>query len=188
MAIQEWTPSGRSPELVIAQFGKRMEWRFFTHPRTGEEITFLFYGRRNGAVIFPLTKDHMVVAVRQFRAGAGTILLELPAGIAEFTHEETVTIARRELLEETGYQAEEMILVGGQWLDATSSSTYDSFFLALGCEKVQEPRPNAMEEIETILVPLQEWWRMVEQQEIKESGSKGATHDSRPYLRERGLL
>src|SRR5690349_13334476 len=51
-----------------------------------------------------LTDSDEVVFVRQYRHGAGTLSLELPAGVID-AGEEPVTAARRELLEETGFEA-----------------------------------------------------------------------------------
>ena len=188
MAIQKWEQSGRPDDVVSERHRRKVLWRYYIHPKLNREVDFLRFEQGNGSAILPVTKEGMVVAVRQFRPGAGQILTELPAGIEDFEGEEPIEVARRELLEETGYQAEEMILVGGQWVEATNLSIYASFFLALGCEKVKEPILDPMEDIEVILVPLQEWIRMVEQQEIVDSSSKSATYDSMRYLREREVL
>ena len=188
MAIREWELSGRPDDVVVKKYGKTVLWRHYLHPKLNQEVDFLRLEQGNGSAILPVTREGMVVAVRQFRPGAGQILTELPAGTGDFAGEEPTEVARRELLEETGYQADEMILVGGQWPEAANLSMFVSSFLALGCEKVQEPTLGHMEDIEVVLIPFREWIRMVEYQEIRESSSKGATYDSMRYLRERGFL
>jgi ADP-ribose pyrophosphatase len=57
-----------------------------------------------GAVIVPLLDDGSVVLVRQFRYPLGRYILELPAGKLD-KNEAPDRAARRELAEETGYDA-----------------------------------------------------------------------------------
>src|SRR5450432_4250503 len=51
-----------------------------------------------------LTPDRQVVLVRQYRHGFGGASLELPAGVIE-PSEAPIDAARRELLEESGFEA-----------------------------------------------------------------------------------
>jgi len=128
----------------------------------------------------------MVVAGYQFMQGANKVTLELPAGRADFEGESAVEGARRELLEETGYSAEELVPLGPPlYLDTRSSWTRNFLFLALGCAKVQEPEGS--EEIDPILIPLPEWIRIT-QEELEEPLMVAATFRAIPHLRERGLL
>jgi 8-oxo-dGTP pyrophosphatase MutT (NUDIX family) len=62
-------------------------------------------------VIIAKNLDGSLILVRQFRHGVEAMTLELPAGHVDAgqTPEEA---ARRELLEETGYEAEHLTLVG----------------------------------------------------------------------------
>jgi len=57
--------------------------------------------------VIALTAEQRVVLVRQFRVGTGEVCLEIPGGMVD-PGEDALTAARRELLEETGYQ-------GGRW-------------------------------------------------------------------------
>lgn len=59
----------------------------------------------NGAAaIVPIDDEGNIIFVRQFRQPAGEELLEIPAGILE-KGEDPLACAKRELEEETGYQA-----------------------------------------------------------------------------------
>ena len=62
-----------------------------------------------GAGVLALTEEDEVYLVRQFRYPFGEELWELPAGKLE-AGEDALEAAKRELLEETGYEAKEMIL------------------------------------------------------------------------------
>lgn len=65
----------------------------------------------NSVVIVPIDQDKNVVMVRQFRKAAGMKLLELPAGVVEGDFS-LIDAARRELREETGQNAERLVLLG----------------------------------------------------------------------------
>lgn len=67
--------------------------------------------RHPGAVvILPLLDDQTAVLIRNHRPTVETTLLELPAGTCE-SGETPEATARRELIEETGYQAEHLELM-----------------------------------------------------------------------------
>jgi len=59
------------------------------------------------AAMVPLLDDGKVVLVKQYRHAVGKFLLEIPAGTLE-PDEGPVECARRELVEETGYEAEDL--------------------------------------------------------------------------------
>jgi len=84
--------------------------------------------------VLALTDDDQVVLVRQFRPGPGRVLMELPGGIVD-PGESPVDAARRELLEESGFSARTVDLVGGAW--AFGASTWRrQVALARGCTRV----------------------------------------------------
>ena len=61
--------------------------------------------RHPGSVaIVPVVDDNHVCLIRNFRASAGRILVEIPAGTLE-PGEDPQAAAHRELAEETGYRA-----------------------------------------------------------------------------------
>lgn len=61
-------------------------------------------GTRDIAVIIALTDDRKLVLVNQFRPTLNQQVLELPAGKVD-PQEQIIDAAKRELLEETGYEA-----------------------------------------------------------------------------------
>ena len=68
------------------------------------------YMRHVGAVcVVPLLDDGSVLLERQFRYPVGKVLMEIPAGKLDSKDEDPRKAAARELLEETGAVAEELI-------------------------------------------------------------------------------
>jgi ADP-ribose pyrophosphatase len=104
-----------------------------------------------GAVaIVPLLDDGRLVLERQFRYPVGKVLLEFPAGKID-PGESTLACARRELLEETGYQAREWARAG-VWHNAAAYSTEGiEIWFARGLD-AGEQRLDAGEFIELCLM------------------------------------
>ena len=63
------------------------------------------------AAVVPVTEDGNVILVRQYRYPFATVMLEIPAGKLD-PGEDPLVCARRELQEETGYEAEEFVSLG----------------------------------------------------------------------------
>lgn len=71
------------------------------------------YMRHIGAVcVVPLLDDGSVLLERQFRYPVGQVLIEIPAGKLDSKTEDPQEAAKRELLEETGAVAGELIELG----------------------------------------------------------------------------
>jgi ADP-ribose pyrophosphatase len=83
------------------------------------------------AGVIALTKDKQVIIARQYRHGPEKIMDELPGGTID-GDEEPETAARRELLEETGYEPGGMEYLGASSKDAYMNGKWH-FFLATDC-------------------------------------------------------
>jgi ADP-ribose pyrophosphatase len=94
-----------------------------------------------GAVaIVAITEDRRLLLAEQYRIPLLKNVLELPAGLVGDVpgeqHEEMATAARRELVEETGYEAAEMRWLAAGPSSAGLTSEVVDFFLATGLKRV----------------------------------------------------
>jgi 8-oxo-dGTP pyrophosphatase MutT (NUDIX family) len=104
--------------------------------------------------VLALTADERAVMVRQWRPGLGAASLELPGGVMERRETDPVAAGRRELLEETGYDAAEYRELPALSPDPARMNNRFRVLLALGAERVAEPRPDPTEEIAVELHPV----------------------------------
>jgi len=147
----------------------------------------LFHGncKSGSVIILPITADQQVVVIEEFKFGSGKKQIELPCGNTE-ENENIEEAAARELLEETGYMAKEIISLMPSkipiWIDTSSATGKYHPFLAIGCERAQEQTLDETEEIDIKIIPLQEWLEMTEQGEIDDAKTLVTT-----YLAERLL-
>ena len=84
-----------------------------------------------GVTILPVDEAGSCYMVRQFRYPAGHMMLEAPAGKLEYG-EDHRECAVRELSEETGFTADELIYLGGFYTSPGFSSELLHVYLALG--------------------------------------------------------
>lgn len=111
---------------------------------------------QTGAVmVFACTPDDKVLLVEEFRPPIGCRCLCFPAGLrGDGLPESAMQAARRELLEETGYEAQEMqYLFTGPSSPGLTSETL-SFFLATGLRRVAPGGGVDDEQISVREVPL----------------------------------
>ena len=118
-----------------------------------------------GAVaVVALDEYDNVILVRQFRKAAEKELLEIPAGTLE-PGEKPIACARRELEEETGYQAECLEQLSSFYPSPGFCTEHIHLYLAAGLHKGHSA-PEDDEAIETVKVPLSDIPAMVSQGEI----------------------
>lgn len=111
--------------------------------------------------VVAVTEGEEVVLVRQYRHGLGRTLVELPCGAVEPGDASSEVAARRELLEETGYEAGTLVQSGVLSPNPASHSNLTHCFLATGCRRVADPSTVETEETEVSLMPLDEFAGLV---------------------------
>lgn len=137
--------------------------------------------RHVGAVcVIPITDDGMVVMERQYRYPVEEVILEIPAGKLDSKQEDHETAARRELEEETGYQAREMIPLGKFYPACAYSDETIWMYLAKGLTKGQR-HLDEDEFLDVELMPLRELVSMVLRGEIPDAKTQIAVLKAAAY-------
>lgn len=102
-----------------------------------------------------ITKENTILFVKQYRHGAGEVLVELPAGVVE-DGEEPELAARRELLEETGYAFDSIEYVCTLYANPATSGNPTFTYILQGGVKIQEQELDASEDIEVVEMSIEE--------------------------------
>ena len=110
------------------------------------------YIRHPGGVAIVPVIDNSVILIRQFRIAIERELIELPAGRLE-PNEEPANCARRELEEEIGYRAKDLVPLAAYFSSVGFTDERMYIFLALNLEKTG-PRLEADERIDQVRMPV----------------------------------
>lgn len=123
------------------------------NPRGGAEHNFYCIEATDWINIIPLTASGEVVMIEQYRHGADEVTLEIPGGMVD-EGEVAEVAAARELLEETGYRARDVRLLGRTRPNPAIQNNWIYSFLAREVELEQEPVFDSSEWTVVRLVPL----------------------------------
>ena len=113
----------------------------------GTETDFHYVDEPPAVVVLPFTPDDEVVTVAEWRQAVGRTNRGLPAGTSEPDDADLAATARRELTEETGFEAETV-----ERLDAAEpangiANSVHHYFVARGCRSTGEQRLDFNESI-----------------------------------------
>jgi len=106
-------------------------------------------------VIFAQVPDGCVILLNQYKHGVGKVSLTLPGG-GLIKDEAPLAAAQRELLEETGYVAEEWRSLPSFITSANYRCSEGHIFVAQNAQKIAEPNSGDLEEMEVVLMPTDE--------------------------------
>lgn len=102
----------------------------------GEPFSRWVLEHPGAAVVLAVDDDERVLCLWQYRHAAGQRFVELPAGLIDHEGEEPLNVARRELVEETGWQASEWTHLTSVWSSPGISAELSHLYLARGLSEV----------------------------------------------------
>jgi ADP-ribose pyrophosphatase len=139
----------------------------------------------SGAVIIvPVNQDGQILLVRQYRYSVGRITLELPAGNIE-PGESLESSARRELKEETGYEAKELTKLFSFFSTPGFSNEELHVFFASDLA-LSEQNLDDDEFVEVLAVPWEKAMQMVWTGEICDAASVAGIIGANHYMKKTG--
>lgn len=129
-------------------------------PRTGKVLPFHIIDCGTWINIFPITENGHVVMIRQYRHGTKEITLEIPGGLAE-PNEDPADAARREMVEETGYDSDTILPLGCVTPNPAFLTNRCHTFVAPHVSRVRAQSLDRGEDIEVVLIPLHQLRELV---------------------------
>jgi ADP-ribose pyrophosphatase len=131
--------------------------------------------------VIALTDNQEIVLIRQFRAGTENITLEIPGGAIDLG-EKPQDAAKRELIEETGYDCGDLTFLGKVRPNPAFLNNTSYFYLAQNCTKISGQKLDTLEEIEIILRPKKFLFEAIDNGEIDHSLIISAAYFYQKYI------
>ena len=136
----------------------------------GNEAAFDYVSETESVVILPLTGSGRVVVIEEWRHAVRRRNRGLPAGTLE-PGETPQDAAHRELLEETGYEAETTRhLTTVEPVNGFSDSLFH-YFVAEGCEQTADQQLDVDESIEVTTATIDELVSAAREDELRDGRS-----------------
>ena len=142
---------------------------------------FYTYSRRDYVVIVATDEEDNYLCVRQFRQGIREVTTEFPAGGIECKgdkeyknddnefSEDTLEAAKRELLEETGYESKEWEHLITIPSNATIADNYAHIYRAKNCKKVKDQDLDETEFLNVIKLKDQEIKELIKEGKFQQA-------------------
>jgi ADP-ribose diphosphatase len=138
----------------------------------GSEIDDYYYWEGSDfAQVFALTVESKVILVRQYKHGVKEIVLELPAGMIESVDADPLVTAQRELLEETGFEAETWQSLGVLHVSSAKATTRAYPFFAQNAQWIHSPSLDDAEDIQVIFCSIPELLNLIAEGSIRDATS-----------------
>lgn len=113
-------------------------------------------------IILATTKEGLYIFNEEYRHPTGKILLSCPGGYID-EGETPLEAAKRELLEETGFEAEDFELIGSAYPYAGISEQKTFYFRAQMAKRIAEPQLEISEYLQTVLKSKDDLQQVIDQ-------------------------
>ena len=144
------------------------------------------YIKHLGAVcVIPITDEGEVILEKQYRYSVGRVMIEIPAGKLDYAGEDFLSAAERELREETGAVAAEMIDMGDYFGSPAIMGEHIRMYMAKGLT-FGECELDEGEFLEVERIPLEKAVEMVLSNELRDGKTQAAVLKVK-LLRDKGL-
>ncbi len=157
--IQPWRVKSCRPMLDCRIFKVRKD--VVINPRNRSRHDMYVLEQPDWVNVIPLTPAEHVILVEQWRHGTRSVHLETPGGLMDHPDETIEQCARRELLEETGYEAGELVYLATVHPNPAIQGNLQHYVLATNCRKVSGLQLDHAEDIAVKLAPLSDIPRMI---------------------------
>jgi ADP-ribose pyrophosphatase len=139
----------------------------------GAAKTFSYVNFSKGVCIMPITDEHEVVCLKQYRHALKSWEWELPAGMIDAEGLDPLAVAKRELEEETGYTAEHWLELGSFYPSPGSTSEEIFLFAAAGLRTAEQNLENS-EQIEVHKISMEALKDLIKGGEFKHGAGLAA--------------
>ena len=126
------------------------------NPLTGTPIDFVRVEGLDWVNVLAFTEKNELVLVKQYRHGCEEYTLELPGGCVEKNETDPRLSGARELLEETGYEAESLSFLGALFPNPAMYNMQNYFYVAQKVKKVSSQRLDSGEDKQVVVMPFDE--------------------------------
>jgi 8-oxo-dGTP pyrophosphatase MutT (NUDIX family) len=151
MTVKPWTVIASEPVLETRIFTLRRDRS--RSASSGREAEFQVLDAPDWVNVIAVTPEQQVLLIRQYRHGTQKVTVEIPGGTVD-PGEAPLEAARRELAEETGFEADRWEACGVVEPNPAFLSNRTHTFVAHGARRTGPQRPDDHEEIEFELFPL----------------------------------
>ena len=135
-------------------------------------------------MVFALTPALELVLVEQYKHGIGDICLELPAGLFNGTDPaEAEAEARREFVEETGYDADRYYPIATFIRNPTRQNNYVHVYCAVNIYPAGRQHLDANEDITVRLVSMPQAFALIENGQITSGDSVASIYVGWDFVR-----
>lgn len=121
---------------------------------------------KNASAVVALDKDRNIILKKEYRYTYDSELVEIPAGVFNKDETDSLDVAKRELLEETGYCSDNWLYLGATIESSAKFNNHIHLYFADNCYRVAEQKLDESEQIEILKIPFSKAIDMVMRNEI----------------------
>lgn len=162
---------GKDAEISLEQAFIGKIWNIVrkTFKFQDEVLVREFIAHRGAVAVLALNEKDEVLLIKQYRAPVNEYLYEMPAGLRDHDGEDDLVAAKRELAEETDYQATDWSHLHSFYTTPGSSSEVIEIFLARGLSRTEVEFERTAEEkgMVPIWVPFEKVLKAVSSSKLK---------------------